>query len=125
MQVDNESQQVKVKDLNDENNVEMFTSSVRGGKAFAAEQKRRELKSRVAKSNVQKLKISPSKIIQNSTLNMKSVKYGLSPEEIEERSLEGEQFKIIFNMHQFDKLRNSTTNLIGMTSEGTLLKERS
>ena len=125
MQVDNESQQVKVKDLNDENNVEMFTSSVRGGKAFAAEQKRRELKSRVAKSNVQKLKISPSKIIQNSTLNMKSVKYGLSPEEIEERSLEGEQFKIIFNMHQIDKLRNSTTNLIGMTSEGTLLKERS
>ena len=33
-----------------------------------------------------KLKISPSKIIQNSTLNMnlvKNVKYGLSPEEIE------------------------------------------
>ena len=103
MQVDNESQQVKVKNLNDENNVEMFTSSVRGGKAFAAEQKIRELKSRVAKSNVPKLKISPSKIIQNSTLNMKSVKYGLSPEEIEKRSLEGEQFKIIFNMLQIYK----------------------
>ena len=39
LQVDNEFQQVKIKDLNDENNVEMFTSSVRGGKAFAAEQK--------------------------------------------------------------------------------------
>ena len=31
LQVDNEFQQVKIKDLNDQNNVEMFTSSVRGG----------------------------------------------------------------------------------------------
>ena len=29
LQVDNEFQQVKIKDLNDENNVEIFTSSVR------------------------------------------------------------------------------------------------
>ena len=39
LQVDNGFQQVKIKNLNDENNVDMFTSSVRGGKAFAAEQK--------------------------------------------------------------------------------------
>ena len=32
LQIDNEFQQVKIKDLNDENNVEMLTSSVRGGK---------------------------------------------------------------------------------------------
>ena len=37
LQADNEFQQVKIKDINDENNVEMFTSSVSGGKAFAAE----------------------------------------------------------------------------------------
>ena len=64
----------------------MFTSSVRGGKAFIAEQKMRELKTRIAKLNAQKLKITPTKIIQNSTLNMntiKSEKYGLSPDEIE------------------------------------------
>ena len=36
LQVDNEFQQFKRKDLNDEKNVEMFTSSVRGGKALAA-----------------------------------------------------------------------------------------
>ena len=77
LQVDNEFQQVNIKDLNDENNVEMFTSSLRGGKAFAAEQKIRELKTRISKLNAQKFKI-----VQNSTLNMnlmKSVKYGLSP----------------------------------------------
>ena len=52
LQVDNEFQQVKIKDLNNINNVEMFTSAVRGGKAFAAEQKIRELKTRIAKINV-------------------------------------------------------------------------
>ena len=31
LQVDNEFQQVKINDLNNENNVEMFTSSVGGG----------------------------------------------------------------------------------------------
>ena len=36
LQVDNEFQQVKIKYMNDENNVEIFTSPVRGTKAFVA-----------------------------------------------------------------------------------------
>ena len=79
LQIDNEFQQVRIKDLNDVNNVGMFTTSVRGGKAFAAEQKIRELKTQIAKLNVQKLKISPAKIIERSALDvnlMKSSKYG-------------------------------------------------
>ena len=56
LQVDNEFQQVKIKNLNDINNVEMFMSAVRGGKAFAAKQKIRELKTKIAKINAQKLK---------------------------------------------------------------------
>ena len=86
----------------------MFTTSIRGGKAFAAEQKIRELKTRIAKLNVQKLKISPAKIIERSTLNMslmKSRKYGLSPEEIEQQSLAVERFKNIFNMHRIEKMQ--------------------
>ena len=85
---------------------EVRNKKIRGDKAFAAEQKTRELKTRIAKLNAQKLKISPTKIIQNSTLNMnlmKSVKYGLSPEEIEQRSLAGERFTTIFNMHRIEK----------------------
>ena len=50
---------MKIKDLNDLNNVKMFSTSLRGGKAFAAEQKIRELKTRKAKLNNEKLKISP------------------------------------------------------------------
>ena len=52
----------------------MFTTSVRGGKAFPAEQKIRELKTRILKINAEKLKISPSKIIEVSTLNMNLTK---------------------------------------------------
>ena len=58
LQVDQEFQQVKIKDLNDLNNVKMFSTSIRGGKAFAAEQKIRELKTRIAKLHGQKLKMS-------------------------------------------------------------------
>ena len=43
LQVDSEFQQVRIKGLNDENKVEMFTFSVRGGESFAAEQKIREV----------------------------------------------------------------------------------
>ena len=49
LQVDNEFQQVKIKDLNDQNNVEMFTTAVRGGKAFAAEQKIRQFQNLMLK----------------------------------------------------------------------------
>ena len=53
LQVDQEFQLVKIKDLNDLNNVKMFSTSIRGGKAFAAEQKIRELKtSKAAQSKV-------------------------------------------------------------------------
>ena len=90
LQVDNKFQQVKIHDLNNQNNVEMFTTSIRGDKAFAAEQKIRELKTRVAKLNIRKLKISPTKIMLKSAAIMNNVlreEYGLSPEEIETRSL--------------------------------------
>ena len=61
LQVDNEFQQAKIKNLKNGNNVEMFTSLVKGGKAFAAEEKIRELKSRISKLHGQKLKISPTR----------------------------------------------------------------
>ena len=69
LQVDQEFQQVKIKDLNDLNNVEMFSTFLRGGKAFAAEQKIRELTTRIAKLFSKKLK-SPRKIIEISTANV-------------------------------------------------------
>ena len=49
----------------------MFTTSVGGGKAFAAEQNIRESKTKT--SNAKKLNISPTKIILNSAANMNKV----------------------------------------------------
>ena len=73
LQVENEFQEVKIKDLNDEKNVEMFTSSVKGVKAFAAEQKIPELKSSIARLNALKMKVTSTKIITTSSENMNSV----------------------------------------------------
>ena len=70
LQVNQEFQQIKIKNLNKQNNVEMFSTSLRGGKAFAAEQKIRELETRISKLKSQKLKITPKKIIEISTANM-------------------------------------------------------
>ena len=112
-QIDNEFQQVKIKDLNDLNNVDIFTTSLPGSKSFAAEQKIRGLKTRIAKLNVQKLKISPAKIIERSTLNMnlmKSRKYGLSPEEIERRSLAENVLRLPFTCIDLRKLKGSTAD---------------
>ena len=49
LRVDKEFLQVKLTDLNDQNNVEILC----GGKAFDAEQKVRELKIRISKLNAQ------------------------------------------------------------------------
>ena len=85
----------------------MFTTSIRGGKAFAAEQKIRELETRVAKLNIQKLKISPTKIMLKSAANMNNVlreEYGLSAEEIETRSLSGlGRYLIFIEQRKLDK----------------------
>ena len=44
LQMDLEFLQNSIKKLNEENDVEMYSSKIRGGKAFAAEQKIEELK---------------------------------------------------------------------------------
>ena len=110
LQVDQEFQQVRiVKDLNDLNNVEMFSTSLRGGKAFAAEQKIRELKTRILKLNSQKLNVTPKKITEMLTANMNkqpSKKYGFSPEEVEGRALESEKFRTVYKMRRLVKTDN-------------------
>ena len=58
--------------------------------------------------HAQKLKISPTRIIENTVFNMnlmKSLKHGMSPEKIERRSLAGERFRVVFNMHLIKKTK--------------------
>ena len=72
----------------------MFTTNVRGGKAFDVEQKIRELENRISKikpiSDQNKTKISPTTIIKRSKENINNViseKYRFAPNEIKKNSL--------------------------------------
>ena len=69
LQVDQVFQQVRIKDLNYLNNAEMFSTSTRDGKAFAAEQKIKELKTRIAKLASKKMKISQKKKKKKKNIN--------------------------------------------------------
>ena len=88
----------------------MVTTNVRCGKAFSAEQKIRELKSRISKlkaiSEKSKTKIPPTTIIKELAENMNNIKsqrYGVSSNNIERKSVTSEQFKTLFNPKRFSK----------------------
>ena len=93
LQTDQEFQQNEIKKINLKYNVDMFSTNIRGGKAFAAEQKIRELKKILFKTkNVykrSKKKINSKKIIEKAIENMNKInseKYGLPPEIIEKKN---------------------------------------
>ena len=79
----------------------MFSSKIRGGKSFAADQKIRELKKRISKLRLIKTKTeNPHKLIEMSVDNINktnSAKYGLPSENIEKQSLSSEKFRLGFN----------------------------
>ena len=78
LQAEIEFPQVAIKDLNDDFNGTIFTTSIKGVKAFAAEQKIRGFKSRIAQikgiSDKNKAKIPPTTIIKQSAQNMNDAK---------------------------------------------------
>ena len=110
LQTDLEFKQNQIKTLNDEYNVKMFHSKVRGGKAFAAEQKIREFKKLLLKSKrfvkSKGKKIKPNYLIKQAVENMNesvSSKYGISPENIEKNALDLKDGE--FNREMYDFLR--------------------
>ena len=111
LQTDQEFQQNEIKKLNQKYNVEMFSSRLRGGKAFAAEQKIRELKKVIFKTKrtykLQKKKINSREIIKKAVENLNRInseKHGLPPDIIEKKSLENEYFKEIYDFHRLVKV---------------------
>ena len=92
LQKDQEFQQTNIKKLNKEYDVDMYSTKLRGGKAFAAEQKIRELKRLLLKSKRMKKfehkRAKPNELIKKATFNLnniKSPKYGFAPQEIENK----------------------------------------
>ena len=117
LQTDLEFRKNQVKKLNDEFNVQMFHTKVRGGKAFAAEQKIREFKKILLRSKrfekFRKNRIKPNDLIKKAAQNMNetiSSKYQLAPETIEKRSLnpnDGKYFQEIYDFMRIRKIENN------------------
>ena len=108
---DQELKQRKIFELNKKFNVEMYSTNLRGGKAFAAKQKIRELKKTLLRSKrMEKFKgklIKPNELIKKATYNLnntRSAKYGYSPQQIEEQTLDPKMGKYFQEVHDFDRL---------------------
>ena len=86
----------------------MFSTKLRGGKAFATKKKLRKFKKLLLKSKrlhkVMKTgRLDPRKLIRNAVQNMNNVnsqKYGVPLEMVEEKSLEDEKFREVYNFHR-------------------------
>ena len=70
LQVDLEFEQNEIKKLNQKYNVEMFSTKIRGGKAFAVEQKIREFKKKYLGVNVCINRQKPADSMQKNLLVM-------------------------------------------------------
>ena len=111
LQTDLEFQQIEIKKLNSKFNVEMFSSKIRGGKAFAVEQKIRDFKRLLLKSKNNdkrnKVRIKPLKLIQKATNNLNKTptqKYGVEPGQVESKSLKDENYREIYDFHRLSKI---------------------
>ena len=93
----------------------MYSTNLRGRKAFAADQKIRELKKLLLRSKRIKKslgkRVKPNELIQKVTLNLNNIqlaKYGFSPEQIEEKSLdpkEGQQFRETYDFSRLWRIK--------------------
>ena len=95
----------------------MYRTKLRGGKAFAAERKTRELKKLLIRSKrIQKLqgkRVKPNELIEKATLNLnniKSPKYGYALQKVENKSLDrktGQNFQEIYNFNRLWRVKEA------------------
>ena len=103
--------QRKIFELNKKFYLEMYSTNLRGGKAFAAEQKIRGLKKTLLRSNLMEKftgkQIKPNELIKKVTFklnNTRSAKYGYSPQQIEVQALDPKMGKYFQEVYDFDWL---------------------
>ena len=117
LQTDLEFKQDQILKLNKEFNVEMFHPRLRGGKAFAAEQKIGQFKKlllkdkRMEKQHGKRLKpLDLIRNVKNHMNNTNSTKYNLVPEVIEKKSLDqknGVYFREIYDFMRICKIKTN------------------
>ena len=108
LQTDLEFLQNELKRLNKKYNVDMFSTKLRGGKAFAVEQKIREFKKLLFKSErlykaTKTGSVDPTKLIRKAVQNINNVnsqKYGVPLKTVEKKSLKDEKFLEVYDFHR-------------------------
>ena len=117
LQTDQEFKQRKIFGLNKKINVEKYSTNLRGGKAFAAEEKIRELRKTLLRSKcMEKFKgkrIRSNELIKTATFNLNntwSAKCGYSPQQIQEQALYPKQRKYFQEVYDFDRLTKVRKN---------------
>ena len=111
LQTDLEFSQNKIKKLNEKFNVQMFSSKIRGGKAFAAERAIRDFKKILLRSKrlvkEGKKRVNSYDLIKKATNNLNnkiSVKYDETPNNVEEKSLKSDEFREVFDIRRIYKI---------------------
>ena len=108
LQTDLEFKQNRIIKLNEKYNVKMFSSKLRGGKAFAAERVIRDFKKILLRSKrLNKGRLKSYELIRKATNNLnnrKSVKYNETPNNIEKNSLEDDNYRKIFDVRRIYKV---------------------
>ena len=102
----------EVKKLNEKYNIEMFSTRVRGGKAYVAKQKIREFKKLLFRSKrlhkaTSTERFDSRKLICKTVENMNSIKfqkYGFVPNVVEEKAVKSEKFRDISDFYRLVKL---------------------
>ena len=119
LQTDLELNQNIIKELNKKFDVDMFHTRLRGGKAFAAEQKIRELKKIILRSKcfekLRKKRIRPNDLIRKAVQNMNetiSTKYGFAPKTIEKIILDQKDGPYFNEIYDFVRLKKVEKNKI-------------
>ena len=115
LQTDLKFQKNEIKKLNKKYNFDIFSTRVRGGKAFAAEQKIREFKKLLLETKAlykkSKKQIKPNEMIKKVTVNMnktKTQKYDINPKQVEKKALEDDNFREKFDFYRIEKAGKHT-----------------
>ena len=134
LQTDLQFKQNQILKLNDEFNVDMFHTRLRGGKAFSGEQKIREFKKILLKrKRFEKQagrRLTPNELIKKVTQHMNdiiSTKYKLTPEIIEKRSLDpkdSKYFQEIYDFMRVKKIKRKLRSLLNINQKVLILAER-
>ena len=117
-QTDLEFQQNEIKRLNKKYNVELFSTKLRGEKAFAAEQKIREFKKLLPKMKTlfkkSSKRLKPNEVINKVTTNLnktKTEKYQMEPEEVEKKALSDDDFREKYDFYRLEKVGKHANRL--------------